>query len=85
MSQLANQLVTAEKEEVAHGIRQLLATPLITERSLPESFDLVRRRREPITQWFDYYCGWTLTARRPSIAGATCCSASSRPNCSPCR
>ena len=61
MSQLANQLVTAEKEEVAHGIRQLLATPLITERSLPESFDLVRRRREPITQWFDYYCGWTLT------------------------
>lgn len=61
MSQLANQLVTAEREEVAGGIRQLLATPLITERSLPEAFDLVRRRREPIRQWFDYYCGWTLT------------------------
>ncbi|GAA4536729.1 TIGR02678 family protein [Amycolatopsis samaneae] len=61
MSYLANQLVIAEKEEVARGIRQLLATPLITERSQPESFDLVRRRREPIRQWFDYYCGWTLT------------------------
>ncbi|QWF81852.1 TIGR02678 family protein [Amycolatopsis sp. CA-230715] len=61
MSQLANQLVTAEREEVAGGIRQLLATPLITERSLPEAFDLIRRRREPIRQWFDYYCGWTLT------------------------
>ncbi|MGC7102512.1 TIGR02678 family protein [Amycolatopsis lurida] len=61
MSQLANQLVTAEREEVAHGIRRLLATPLITERSAPEVFDLVRRRREPIRKWFDYYCGWTLT------------------------
>ena len=48
MSQLANQLVIAEKEEVAQGIRQLLATPLVTERSHPETFDLVRRRREPI-------------------------------------
>jgi len=61
MSQLANQLVIAEKEEVAQGIRQLLATPLVTERSHPETFDLVRRRREPIRKWFDYYCGWTLT------------------------
>lgn len=61
MSQLANHLVTAEREEVAHGIRRLLATPLITERSAPEVFDLVRRRREPIRKWFDYYCGWTLT------------------------
>ncbi|MFE0021463.1 TIGR02678 family protein [Amycolatopsis sp. NPDC059021] len=61
MSQLANQLVIAEKEEVARGIRQLLATPLLTERGQPEAFELVRRRREPIRQWFDYYCGWTLT------------------------
>ncbi|MFD9895160.1 TIGR02678 family protein [Amycolatopsis sp. NPDC059027] len=61
MSQLANQLVIAEKEEVARGIRQLLATPLVTERGQPEAFELVRRRREPIRQWFDYYCGWTLT------------------------
>ncbi|MCE7003920.1 TIGR02678 family protein [Kibdelosporangium philippinense] len=61
MSQLANQLVIAEREEVALGIRQLLATPLLSEHATPEAFDLVRRRREPIKQWFDYYCGWSLT------------------------
>ncbi|ONI79932.1 TIGR02678 family protein [Actinosynnema sp. ALI-1.44] len=61
MSQLANQLVIAERDEVARGIRLLLAGPLISERADPEAFDLVRRRREPIRQWFDYYCGWVLT------------------------
>ncbi|WP_433726939.1 TIGR02678 family protein [Nocardia sp. CA-129566] len=61
MSELANQLVIAEKEEMSRGIRQLLAHPLITEHSAPEGFDLIRRRREPIAKWFDYYCGWTLT------------------------
>jgi len=61
VSKLDNQLVTAEREEVTHGIRRLLASPLITERGQPEAFDLVRRRREPIRKWFDYYCGWTLT------------------------
>ncbi|WP_410648352.1 TIGR02678 family protein [Amycolatopsis sp. cmx-4-54] len=58
---LTNQLVIAEREEVARGIRALLATPLIGERGSPDTFDLIRRRREPIRQWFDYYCGWTLT------------------------
>ena len=48
MSQLANQLVIAEREEVARGIRMLLGRPLIAERASPEAFDLVRRRREPI-------------------------------------
>lgn len=57
----ANQLVLTERDEVSRGIRQLLAAPLIAERSLPDMFDLIRRRREPIRQWFDYYCGWTLT------------------------
>ncbi|MGW7533418.1 TIGR02678 family protein [Amycolatopsis sp. NPDC054798] len=61
MSQLANQLAAAEREEVALGIRQLLATPLITERGKPDAFDLIRRRGDPIRQWFDYYCGWALT------------------------
>ena len=60
MSSLTNQLVLAEREDVARGIRLLLANPLISERASPESFDLVRRRREPIRQWFDYYCGWAL-------------------------
>lgn len=60
MSNLGNQLAMAEREEVARGIRLLLAHPLISERTAPEPFDLVRRRREPIRQWFDYYCGWSL-------------------------
>ncbi|MGW1682045.1 TIGR02678 family protein [Saccharopolyspora sp. NPDC002376] len=60
MSNLTNQLVIAEREEVARGIRTLLNSPLITERSSPETFDLVRRRHEPIGKWFDYYCGWKL-------------------------
>ncbi|WP_405135687.1 TIGR02678 family protein [Nocardia sp. NBC_01388] len=61
MSELANQLVIAEREEVSRGIRQLLASPLVTEHSASDTFDLIRRRREPIAKWFDYYCGWTLT------------------------
>lgn len=61
MSQLANQLVLAERAEISRAIRLLLATPLITERAAPEQFDLVRRRHDPIRKWFDYYCGWALT------------------------
>jgi uncharacterized protein (TIGR02678 family) len=60
VSNLNNQLVLAEREEVARGIRLLLANPLISEREAAEWFDLVRRRREPIRQWFDYYCGWNV-------------------------
>jgi uncharacterized protein (TIGR02678 family) len=60
MSNLSNQLVIAERDEIARGIRLLLASPLISERTSADWFDLVRRRREPIRQWFDYYCGWTL-------------------------
>jgi uncharacterized protein (TIGR02678 family) len=61
VSNLSNQLAIIEREEAARGIRLLLASPLISERAAPEQFDLVRRRREPIRGWFDYYCGWTLT------------------------
>jgi uncharacterized protein (TIGR02678 family) len=61
VSNLSNQLAIIEREESARGIRLLLASPLISERAAPEQFDLIRRRREPIRQWFDYYCGWTLT------------------------
>jgi uncharacterized protein (TIGR02678 family) len=60
MSSLTNQLAMAERDEVSRGIRLLLATPLISERRAPESFDLVRRRREPIKKYFEYYCGWSL-------------------------
>ncbi len=60
MSNLSNQLAITEREEVARGIRILLSSPLISNRTGAEWFDLVRRRREPIRRWFDYYCGWTL-------------------------
>ncbi|GAB3830486.1 TIGR02678 family protein [Kribbella italica] len=60
MSQLANQLAIAEREEVSRGIRGLLGAPLVTQRGVPEIFDLVRRRQEPIRRWFDYYCGWAV-------------------------
>ncbi|MFJ9902349.1 TIGR02678 family protein [Streptomyces sp. NPDC101152] len=60
MSNLANQLVVAEREEVARGIRVLLARPLLTEQDDPDAFDLVRRRREPLTRWFDHTLGWPL-------------------------
>lgn len=60
MSNLANQLVIAEREEVARAIRLLLAAPLITARTAPATFDLVRRRQTPVEKWFDYYCGWSL-------------------------
>ncbi len=60
MSNLSNQLAIAERDDVARGIRLLLACPLLSERSDGEVFDLIRRRREPIRQWFEYYCGWSL-------------------------
>jgi uncharacterized protein (TIGR02678 family) len=60
VSNLANQMVVAEREEVARGIRTLLARPLLTERHDPAAFELVRRRREPLTGWFDYTLGWSL-------------------------
>ncbi|MFE7568026.1 TIGR02678 family protein [Streptomyces sp. NPDC057539] len=60
MSTLANQLAAAEREEVARAVRLLLARPLLTETADPTGFELVRRRREPLAQWFDYTCGWSL-------------------------
>jgi uncharacterized protein (TIGR02678 family) len=60
VSNLSNQLAITEREEVSRGVRLLLASPLISNRVAGEWFDLIRRRREPIRRWFDYYCGWTL-------------------------
>jgi uncharacterized protein (TIGR02678 family) len=60
MSALGNQLVIAEREEVARGVRVLLATPLLTARARPADFEVVRRRGAVLTRWFDYYCGWRL-------------------------
>ncbi|MGW6930703.1 TIGR02678 family protein [Lentzea sp. NPDC054927] len=60
MSKLGNQLARLEGEEVARGVRMLLARPLLTAVQDPDGFDLIRRRREPIVKWFDYYCGWRV-------------------------
>ncbi|MFE6868987.1 TIGR02678 family protein [Kitasatospora sp. NPDC057692] len=60
MSTLANQLVLAERQDIARGIRLLLGRPLITERGDPPAFELIRRRQDPLTKWFDYNCGWQL-------------------------
>jgi uncharacterized protein (TIGR02678 family) len=60
MSKLGNQLARLEGEEVARGVRLLLARPLLTAVQDPDGFDLIRRRREPIVKWFDYYCGWRV-------------------------
>ncbi|GAA3660768.1 hypothetical protein GCM10022224_025170 [Nonomuraea antimicrobica] len=60
MSSLANQLVRAEKEEIARAIRTLLGRPLVSLHDDPAAFDLIRKRRRPLIQWFDYFCGWRL-------------------------
>lgn len=60
MSSFANQLAATEREEVSRAVRLLLARPLLTETADPDGFALVRRRREPVTRWFDHTCGWTL-------------------------
>ena len=60
MSTLANQLVVAERDDVARGIRLLLGRPLITEHGDPAGFGLIRRRQDPLAKWFDYHCGWQL-------------------------
>ncbi|SDJ88320.1 TIGR02678 family protein [Actinopolyspora mzabensis] len=61
MSNLNNQLVVTEREELARCIRVLLANPLLTKQDSPKDFDTARRRHEALRSWFDYYCGWTLT------------------------
>lgn len=60
MSRTGNQLARLESEEIARGVRLLLARPLVTARQDHDGFDLIRRRREPIVKWFDYYCGWRV-------------------------
>ncbi|NHD16211.1 MULTISPECIES: TIGR02678 family protein [unclassified Actinopolyspora] len=61
MSNLNNQLVATEREELARCIRVLLAHPLLLKKDAPKDFDTARRRHETLRSWFDYYCGWTLT------------------------
>lgn len=57
----ANRRVTQTRDEMALGIRALLASPLLTRGHDEAAFTAVRRRRTELTAWFDYFCGWTLT------------------------
>ncbi|GAA4688744.1 TIGR02678 family protein [Promicromonospora umidemergens] len=60
MSNLQNQLVVTETEEVRKAIRVLLRTPLIVRDSSPDDYDLVRRRQIAVSAWFQNYLGWEL-------------------------
>lgn len=60
MSNLQNQLVATETEEVRKAIRVLLRTPLIVRDSAPDDYDLVRRREIAVSAWFQNYLGWEL-------------------------
>jgi uncharacterized protein (TIGR02678 family) len=60
VSNLQNQLVVAETEEVRRAIRILLRTPLIVRDRSQEDYELVRRRRVAVEAWFETYLGWEL-------------------------
>lgn len=60
MSSLSNQLARQETEEIARGVRLLLATPVLVASRDRAGFDLVRRRKGALEKWFDYHCGWRL-------------------------
>ena len=57
----ANRRVVQAREEMATGIRALLVSPLLTREANEAAFVAVRRRREELVSWFDYFCGWSLT------------------------
>jgi len=79
VSNLANQLAKQEVEEVARGVRLLLAQPLLTAEADEDGFDLVRRRRDPIVKWFEYYCGWRV-AVEPRFGYARLVKVTNRPD-----
>ncbi|HEX6472475.1 MAG TPA: TIGR02678 family protein [Streptosporangiaceae bacterium] len=58
MSKLRGHLQRQEREELARAIRELLAAPFLT--GDDAVFDIVRRRRDRLAEWFDRNCGWRL-------------------------
>jgi uncharacterized protein (TIGR02678 family) len=57
----------------------LLAHPLLTAENDEDGLDLVRRRRDPITKWFEYYCGWRVTVE-PRLGYARLVKITDRPD-----
>lgn len=66
MSTLQNQLALTEREETARAIRILLRTPTLRQQSAAEDFELVRRRRVAVSEWFDRTLGWTVDVQARS-------------------
>lgn len=60
MSTLQNQLALTEREETARAIRVLLRSPTLRQERAPEEYELVRRRRVAVTEWFDRTLGWSV-------------------------
>lgn len=60
MSTLQNQLALTEREETARAVRSLLRSPTLRQERAPEEYELVRRRRVAVTEWFDRTLGWSL-------------------------
>jgi uncharacterized protein (TIGR02678 family) len=58
MSRLRGHLERQEREELARAIRELLAAPFRTDDDAV--FDIIRRRRDRLTDWFERNCGWRL-------------------------
>lgn len=48
-------------DERSRAIRRLLATPLIDIDADPDTFRLVARHQQALTDWFESACGWVLT------------------------
>lgn len=69
MADVKNLVAAEEARGVGRAIRTMLATPLVTYGSAPESFELVLRHRAQVEQWCSYFCGWNLEvdARSGSI------------------
>ena len=74
MSRLRGHLERQERDELARAIRELLAAPFRTDDDAV--FDIIRRRRDRLTDWFERNCGWRqardLLLRDPaSLSDAT--------------
>ena len=60
VSTLQNQLALTEREETARAIRILLMSPTLRQQRSADDFELVRRRRVAVTEWFERTLGWSV-------------------------
>jgi uncharacterized protein (TIGR02678 family) len=60
VSELAERMHLDREAAMSRAIRALLATPLLTAENDRDGFELVRRHRQALIDWFDANCGWRL-------------------------